>query len=222
MTSPRPPEQRRPMPVEINLVPRAKAKAPGRGISIPISTFNVVLVLLVLALGYLVFPFTSFSEDNAIHDLPNLYGLYDEHQDAIDEWEDLLATRELELSLLMGLSGQALTLQEQIDGLEDLLVDITVSYQALAASTVVWSQVLEEINDATPTGVTITSVFNGSDLEIQGLAEDTGDIIDFRTALLDTQLFVAVVISEMTCEPVPTPTPPCTFTITTSLFGGIL
>jgi len=205
------------MPVEINLVPRAKAKAkakaPGRGISIPISTFNVVLVLLVLALGYLIFPFTSLSEDNAIHDLPNLYGLYDEHQDAIDEWEDLLATRELELSLLMGLSGQALTLQEQIDELDDLLDDITLSYQALAASTVVWSQVLEEINDAAPTGVTITSVFPRSDLEIQGLAGDPGDVSDFRNALLDTQLFFEVVIT------IPTPS---TFTITASLFGGIL
>ena len=216
------------MPVEINLVPRAKAKGERRGISIPISTFNVVLVLLVLALGYLIFPFASFSEDNAIHDLPNLYGLYDEHQDAIDGWEDLLESKEAERDDLMSLSGQALTLQEQIDELEDLLDDITLSYQALAASTVVWSQVLEEINDAAPAGVTITSVSHGSDLEIQGLAEDTGDIIDFRTALLDTQLFFAVVISEMTCQPVPTPTPtptptpPCTFTITAILFGGIL
>ena len=171
--------------------------------------------MLVLALGYLIFPFASFSEDNAIHDLPNLYGLYDEHQDAIDEWEDILESKEAEQDYLMGLSGQAIILQEQIDDLEGLLGDIALSYQALAASTVVWSQVLEEINDAVPIGVTITSVSHGPDLEIQGLAGDTGNIIDFRTALLDTQLFFAVVISEMAC-------PPCTFTITASLLGGML
>jgi len=205
------------MPVEINLVPRAKAKAKAErsGVSVSISAFNVVLVLLVLALGYLVFPFASFSEDNAIHDLPNIYSLYDEHQDAIGEWEDLLESKEAEQDYLMGLSGQAIILQEQIDGLEDLLGDIALSYQALAASTVVWSQVLEEITDAVPIGVTITSVSYVSDVEIQCLTEDIDYISDFRFALLDTQLFFSVVNGPVAC-------PPCTFTITAVLLGGML
>lgn len=210
MTSPRLPEQRRPMPVEINLVPRAKAKGERRRTSISISTFNVVLVMLVLALGYLIFPFASFSEDNAIHDLPNLYALYDEHQDAVDGWDK-------QVDDLKDLLTVATGLRVQRDQLVKMVSDINQSSAALSASTVAWSQVLAEIHDVAPAGIAITSIQQGSDLKIDGEAEASADVYLFRTALLNTQWFSSADVRQVECEPAP-----CTFTIAATLRGGAL
>ena len=190
MASAGPPEHRRPRLIDINLASVGRGRKEERP---PIPLFTVAVVFLILVLAYAIFPFAALAED---YDIPNLYGLWDEQRDDIKSLEDTLAEREAYRVWLMELAGEAGDLNEMIDALESLLVAMEQDYTTLSQDRVTWSEVLGEIEDAAPAGVSITSVIQGSDVEIEGTAATDELISEYAAALADTGLFSKVEITE--------------------------
>ncbi len=185
MASAGPPQQRRPKLIDINLVPRREVRP-------PISLFGVIVALLIMAFAYAIFP---------IADIPNLYGLWHEQREDVDELEDTLAEKEAEYAYLLTLSVEAQALQTQINELESLLGAMSGDYQVLSQSAVTWSEVLEMIHEVAPAGVNITSITEGSKIEIEGTAATGDDVTSFAMALSNTGLFGTVGPTEMEYEP---------------------
>lgn len=227
--TPPPPEHRRPMLIDINLLPAEVWRPPIR-----ISLFSVTLVILALIGGYLLFPFAILAQYYQVPELSNVYQLWQQQQDDVASLEATLAAKQAYLVYLVGQAGIALALQNQIDELEGLLNAMSGDYQVLSDGTVTWSEVLTRIKAVAPSGIYLTSIAQGSEVSIKGTADSDRDVSLFAVALRNTELFSQVFISEMTCVsptptptptpmPTPTPTPPvgrCTFTITATLSGG--
>ena len=185
MTSAGPPQSRRPRLTDINLIPRREVRP-------PISRFGVTIALLIVLLMYAVFPFA---------DIPNLYGLWHEQQEDIDDLENTLDDAEAELGRLQSQFPEALALINQINDLESLLSVMGGDYQILSQSVVIWSEVLEVIHEVAPAGVTITSIIEGSSLDIEGTAMSGDDVTSFAMALSNTGLFGEVGPTDIEYEP---------------------
>jgi subtilisin-like proprotein convertase family protein/Tfp pilus assembly protein PilN len=190
MTSDGSPEHRRPSLIDINLasVERQRREGPS-----PISPFSVIVVFLILILAYAIFPFAALTEDS---DIPNLYGVWHEQQDDIDSLKDTLTEKEELRDWLIALAGEAGDLSELINETESLLGAMEQDYTALSQGTVTWSEVLEAIEDAAPVGVTLTSIEEGSSIDIEGTAATDALISEYAAALEDTGLFSDVDITE--------------------------
>lgn len=233
MASARRPEQpRRPMLIDINLAP-TEARAPV----ISISLFSVTLVILALVGGYLIYPFAAFTRWSQLSEIPNLYQVVTAWQDHVADQETTLSAKEAQLAYLMGLASPALALQDQIDELESLLNAMDRDYPVFSQGVVEWSTVLKRIDQVAPSGITILSITQGSEVSIEGIAETGNDIWSYATRLTETGLFSKVEVIEAiyvppasptpTPTPAPTPTPTPTplptgwsFIITVTLPGG--
>ncbi|MBA7599182.1 hypothetical protein ES703_06209 [subsurface metagenome] len=194
MASAGPPQPRRPRLTDINLIPRKEVRP-------PISLFGVTVALLIVLLIYAVFPFAYLAQEYDWPDVPNLYGLWDEQRDDIDDLENTLDDAEAELARLQSLFPEALALIDQINELESLLSVMGGDYQILSQSAVIWSEVLEVIHEVAPAGVTITSIIEGSSLDIEGTAVSGDDVTSFAMALSNTGLFGEVGPTDIEYEP---------------------
>lgn len=188
MTSP-PPEHRRPTLIDINLAPVVVWRP-------PVSLFSVILLILALIGGLLLFPFALLAQWYAVPDIPNVYSLAAHQQEEVADLEADLLAKQAELAYLQSLVVQAGDLGALIDEVESLLAAMEQDYLVLSEGRVTWSTVLEEIDDAAPTGITITSISQGSDLTIEGTADSDLRISEYASALEDTGLFSQVRITE--------------------------
>lgn len=220
MASARPPQQhRRPSLIQLNLLPAEVWRPP-----ITISMFSVTLVILVLVGAYLLFPFSIFAQWYGWPNIPNLQSLVLQQRGEVSDLEDELEQKQAYLSYLESQIIEATNLRTEINGALDLLDAMGGDYPVLSASIVTWSGVLREIDRLAPSGVTITSISQGSELTIDGTADTVADVWSYANRLEEAELdgeriFSEVAITsweaaEATPTPIPTPTPTVTPTPT--------
>jgi len=218
MASARPPQQhRRPSVIQLNLLPAEVWHPP-----ITISPFSVTLVILVLVGAYLLFPFSTLAQQYGWPNIPNLM----QQRAAVSDLEDELEQKQAYLDYLESQIVEATNLRAQINEGEDLLTAMFIDYPVLSASVVTWSAVLREIDRLAPSGVTITSVSEGSDLTIDGTADDVADVWSYANRLEEAELYGERIFSEVAitnwqaAEATPTPTPTVTPTPTPPVVGS--
>jgi hypothetical protein len=226
MASARPPQHhRRPSLIKLNLLPAEAWRPP-----ITISPFSVTLVVLVLVGAYLLFPFSTLAQQYGWPNIPNLHSLVMQQRAAVSDLEDELEQKQAYLDYLESQIVEATNLRAQISEGEDLLDAMFIDYPVLSASMVTWSGVLREIDRLAPSGVTIISVSQGSDLTIDGTADDVADVWNYANRLEEAELYGERLFSEVaitnwqaaeaTPTPTPTPTPTVTPTPTPPVVGS--
>jgi len=199
--------------------------------------FSVTLVILALVGGYLLFPFATLAQLYGWPEIPNLHQVVTAWQDYVADQQTTLSAREAELARLRSLAGQAADLRSQIDELETRLNAMEQDYPVFSQGVVEWSTVLKTIDQVAPSGISILSVTQGSEVTIEGIAATGNDIWTYASRLAETALFSKVEVTEAiyvppasptpTPTPAPTPTPTPTplptgwsFVITVTLSGG--
>ena len=226
MASARPPQHhRRPSLIQLNLLPAEAWRPP-----ITISLFSVTLVIVVLVGAYLLFPFSILAQQYGWPNIPNLQSLVLQQRGVVSDLEEELEQKQAYLTYLQSLIMEATNLRTQINEGQDLLDAMVDDYPVLSASMVTWSGVLREIDRLAPSGVTITSISQGSDLTIDGTAEDVADVWSYADRLEEAELdgeriFSEVAITswqaaEATPTPIPTPTPTVTPTPAPPVVGS--
>jgi len=132
--------------------------------------------------------------------------------------ETKLAELDVELQGLYAIKAEADALQKQIDAAENTLNRMDQDYQTFLQGVVLWSEIIEEIDDILPgRRVTLTSITqSGSEVTLVGNAEEKEYVYDYALDLKESEYFSSATIESVSC-PVGEK---CTFTIILQLSGA--
>ena len=171
MTSHQLPE-RRPKLIDLNLLP--SEYQPRK-----IPKLSIYLVILTIVLACLIAPLV-FLKSNADAECTPL------------EWE--LNQLDSQYRALLPLSTQASKLQNQIDAFENLLLAINKDYETFQDNLVLWSEIIEEIDDLIPgKRVTLSSItVAAGKITLVGTATKDDYVWDYITDLEDSPYFSGV------------------------------
>ena len=196
MTSEQLPE-RRPAKIDIDLLP--SEYKPPKAVRL-----NFILVLVAIVLAILIAPIVILDMDASSQ---------------IGPLEDTLDLRNAELSELYGKQAQALALQVQIDAADNKLNRMEQDYDIFQGNLVLWSEIIEEIDDLLPAAITLTSVTAGTDsgITLIGNTEDLETAYKYTLDLEDSDYFSDATIEYRDC---PDTEDKCGFTINIELNGA--
>lgn len=194
MTSEQIPE-RRPAKIDLDLLP-PEHKPPKT------LRLNFILVLAAIVLAGLIAPFVIL-EMNA--------------SSRIDSLEDTLSLRNAELSELYGKQAEAVALQTQIDAADNKLNSMEQDYQTFREDLVLWSEIIDEIDDLLPGAITLSSITqSGSEITLVGSTGDIETLNDYALELEESDYFSSATIKAVTCPGVTD----CEFTLDIELSGA--
>ena len=194
MTSEQIPE-RRPAKIDLDLLP-PEHKPPKT------LRLNFILVLAAIVLAGLIAPFVIL-EMNA--------------SSRIDSLEDRLSLRNAELSGLYGKQAEATALQAKIDAADNKLNSMEQDYQTFREDLVLWSEIIDEIDDLLPGGITLSSITqSGSEITLVGSTGDIETLNDYALELEESDYFSSATIKAVTCPGVTD----CEFTLDIELSGA--
>lgn len=195
MTSEQLPE-RRPAKIDIDLLPTEYK--PPKAVRL-----NFILVLVAIVLAILIAPIVIL-DMNASSQIGPL--------------EDTLSMRNAELSELYGKQSEAAALQTQIDAADNKLNRMEQDYDTFQDNLVLWSEIIEEIDDLLPAAITLTSITagTGSGVTIVGDTEDLETAYKYTLDLEDSDYFFNATIQYRDC---PDTQDKCGFTIDIELSG---
>ena len=194
MTSEQIPE-RRPAKIDLDLLP-PEHKPPKT------LRLNFILVLAAIVLAGLIAPFVIL-EMNA--------------SSRIDSLEDTLSRRNAVLNELYGKQAEATALQAQIDAADNKLNSMEQDYQTFREELVLWSEIIDEIDDLLPGGITLSSITqSGSEITLVGSTGDIETLNDYALELEESDYFSSATIKAVTCPGVTD----CEFTLDIELSGA--
>ena len=182
------PVSRRNYPVRVNLLPgKLRRRTPSISMSMSVSAFGVLLVVLVVLLAYALFPFNLLS---ASASLPNIYCYMADQNTEVDDLESKLTNKEAMLAnMRTTLVPHAKDLVSQIGLLKSKIANMETAHESLFAYSL-WSDIVEEIDRLTPTGVELTSISQYySQVIIEGTTDQDILIADYAHALTESTLF---------------------------------
>ncbi len=194
MTSEQLPE-RRPAKIDLDLLP--SEYKPSK-----LLRLNFILVLAAIVLAGLIAPFVIL-EVNA--------------SSRIDSLEDTLSLRNAELNELYGKQAEATALQAQIDAADNKLNSMEQDYQTFREELVLWSEIIDEIDDLLPGGITLSNITQtGSEITLVGSTGDIETLNDYALELEESDYFSSATIKAVTCPGVTD----CEFTLDIELSGA--
>jgi len=194
MTSEQLPE-RRPAKIDLDLLP--SEYKPSK-----LLRLNFILVLAAIVLAGLIVPFVIL-EVNASSE--------------IDSLEDRLSLRNAELNELYGKQAEAVALEAQIDAADNKLNSMDQDYQTFREDLVLWSEIIDEIDDLLPSAITLSSIAqSGSGITLVGSTVDIKTVNNYRRELEESDYFSSATIKAVTCPGVTD----CEFTLDIELSGA--
>lgn len=194
MTSEQLPE-RRPAKIDLDLLP-PEYKPPKT------LRLNFILVLVAIVLAGLIVPFVILEMDAS---------------SGIDSLEDKLSLRNAELSELYGKQAEAVALEAQIDAADNKLNSMEQDYQTFREDLVLWSEIIDEIDDLLPGAITLSSIAqSGFEITLVGSTVDIKTVNNYRLELEESDYFSSATIKAVTCPGVTD----CEFTLDILLSGA--
>jgi len=194
MTSEQLPE-RRPAKIDLDLLP-SEFKPPKA------VRLNFILVLVAIVLAILIVPFVLLEMDASSQ---------------IDPLEEKLNLRNAELSELYGKRAEAVALEAQIDAADNKLNSMEQDYQTFREDLVLWSEIIDEIDDLLPAAITLSSITQSvSEIKLVGTTRDIKTVNDYARELEESDYFSSAAIKEVSC---PGETD-CEFTLDIELSGA--
>jgi Tfp pilus assembly protein PilN len=194
MTSEQIPE-RRPAKIDLDLLP--SEYKPSK-----LLRLNFILVLAAIVLAGLIAPFVIL-EVNA--------------SSQIDSLEDTLSLRNAELNELYTEQAEAVALEAQIDAADNKLNSMEQDYQTFLQELVLWSEIIDEIDDLLPGSITLSSITqSGSEITLVGSTGDIETLNDYALELEESDYFSSATIKAVTCPGVTD----CEFTLDIELSGA--
>ena len=177
MTSEQLPE-RRPAKIDLDLLP--SEYKPSK-----LLRLNFILVLAAIVLAGLIVPFVIL-EVNASSEIASL--------------EDRLSLRNAELNELYSKQAEATALQAQINVADNKLNSMKDDYQTFREELVLWSEIIDEIDDLLPSAITLSSIAqSGSGITLVGSTVDIKTVNNYRQELEDSDYFPSATIKAVTC-----------------------
>ena len=194
MTSEQLPE-RRPAKIDLDLLP--SEYKPSK-----LLRLNFILVLAAIVLAGLIVPLVIL-EVNA--------------SSQIDSLEDRLSLRNAELNELYGKQAEAVALEAQIDAADNKLNSIEQDYQTFREDLVLWSEIIDEIDDLLPSAITLNSIAqSGFEITLVGSTVDIQTVNNYRQELEESDYFSSAAIKAVTCPGITD----CEFTLDIQLSGA--
>lgn len=194
MTSDQLPE-RRPAKIDLDLLPPGH-KPPK------LLRLNFILVIAAIVLAGLIAPFVIL-EVNA--------------SSQIDSLEDTLSLRNAELNGLYSKQAEATALEALIDAADNKLNSIEQDYQTFREDLVLWSEIIDEIDDLLPGTITLSSIAqSGSEITLVGTTVDIKTVNNYALELEESDYFSTAAIKAVTCPGVTD----CEFTLDIELSGA--
>ncbi len=189
--------ERRPAKIDIDLLP-SEFKPPKT------VRLNLILVLVAIVLAVLIAPIVILKMDASSQ---------------IDPLEDTLSLRNAELSELYGKQAEATALDAQIDAADNKLNRMEQDYDTFRENLVLWSEIIEEIDDLLPAAITLTSIDAATDsgVTLVGNTEDLETAYKYTLDLKESKYFSDAVIEYRDC---PDTEDKCGFTIDIELSGA--
>jgi Tfp pilus assembly protein PilN len=137
----------------------------------------------------------------------------------IDPLEDTLRLRNAELSELYGKQAEATALEAQIDAADNKLNRMEQDYDTFRENLVLWSEIIEEIDNLLPAAITLTSITAAADsgITLVGNTEDLATAYKYTLDLEDSDYFSDATIEYRDC---PDTEDKCGFTINIVLSGA--
>ena len=177
MTSEQLPE-RRPAKIDLDLLP-SEFKPPKA------VRLNFILVLVAIVLAILIVPFVLLEMDASSQ---------------IDPLEEKLNLRNAELSELYGKIAEAVALEAQIDAADNKLNSMEQDYQTFLEDLVLWSEIIDEIDDLLPAAITLSSITqSGSGITLVGTTVDIKTVNDYARELEESHYFSNAAIKAVSC-----------------------
>lgn len=187
--------ERRPAKIDLDLLP-PEHKPPKT------LRLNFILVLAAIVLAGLIAPFVILEMDASSQ---------------IDSLEDKLSLRNAELSELYGKQAEAVALEAQIDAADNKLNSMDQDYQTFREDLVLWSEIIDEIDDLLPSAITLSSIAqSGFEITLVGSTVDIKTVNNYRQELEESDYFSSAAIKAVTCPGITD----CEFTLDIQLSGA--
>ncbi|MCS6802311.1 MAG: PilN domain-containing protein [Chloroflexota bacterium] len=183
----RPPVERRPRPIDLNLLPPAYRRRTGAGLA-PV----LALVLLTLAVGALMF-----------------LQLRLRAEDELIRWSARLSRAQTTRAALAVVDATAQEYQGKLASLQQQLDALQNDYQELNQRRVSWSQVYQAILTAAPADMGFSTIQQRNyQVLIQGTGSSDASITGFAQKLSSSPLFASVVLQNISEAPPGSGLPP--------------
>jgi len=118
----------------------------------------------------------------------------------IDSLEDTLSLRNAELSELYGKKAEAVALEAQIDAADNKLNRMEQDYQTFREELVLWSEIIDEIDDLLPGAITLSSITqSGSEITLVGSTVDIKTVNNYALELEESDYFSSATIKAVSC-----------------------
>lgn len=172
--------ERRPKKIDLDLLPREyKPRKPSK--------IRTWLVIATIVLACLMVPFIILKVNS---------------DSQIGPLETKLSQLQAELSDLYAIKAEADALQKQIDAAFNELAGLEQDYQTFRQGLVLWSEIIDEIDDILPgIGVTLTSITqSGSGISLVGKCADLDAIYNYKLDLEKSEYFSSADVISVSCS----------------------